>query len=111
DGILLPAEQIPGERLTHGTRVRAYVVGVQKEGARVQVLLSRTHPELVRGLFELEVPEVLDGAVEIVAIAREAGHRSKVAVRSEEHTSELQSRFDLVCRLLLEKKKTLGMST
>lgn len=80
DGVLLPVEQIPGERLTHGTRVRAYVVGVQKEGARVQVLLSRTHPELVRGLFELEVPEVLDGAVEMVAIAREAGHRSKVAV-------------------------------
>lgn len=80
DGILLPAEQIPGERLTHGTRVRAYVVGVQKEATRVQVLLSRTHPELVRGLFELEVPEISEEAVEIVAIAREAGHRSKVAV-------------------------------
>ncbi|MDY3126970.1 MAG: transcription termination factor NusA [Corynebacterium sp.] len=80
DGILLPAEQIPGEKLPHGTRVRAYVVGVQKDGARVQVMLSRTHPELVRGLFEREVPEILDGAVEIVAIAREAGHRSKISV-------------------------------
>ncbi|WP_235923103.1 transcription termination factor NusA [Corynebacterium lizhenjunii] len=81
DGILLPAEQIPGERLQHGDRIRAYVVGVNKNGATVQVNLSRTHPELVRGLFELEIPEVADGSVEIVSIAREAGHRSKVAVR------------------------------
>lgn len=82
DGILLPAEKIPGERLTHGDRIKAYVVGVNKETRRVQVNLSRTHPELVRGLFALEVPEVADGSVEIVGIAREAGHRSKVAVRA-----------------------------
>ncbi|MCT2337810.1 transcription termination factor NusA [Corynebacterium sp. p3-SID1056] len=82
DGILLPAEQIPGERLTHGDRVKAYVVGVNKGERNVQVNLSRTHPELVRGLFALEVPEVEDGSVEIIAIAREAGHRSKVAVRA-----------------------------
>lgn len=82
DGILLPAEQIPGERLTHGDRVKAYVVGVNKSERNVQVNLSRTHPELVRGLFALEVPEVEDGSVEIIAIAREAGHRSKVAVRA-----------------------------
>ncbi|WP_290341252.1 transcription termination factor NusA [Corynebacterium auris] len=81
DGILLPAEQIPGERLKHGDRVKAYVVGVNKGERNVQVNLSRTHPELVRGLFALEVPEVADGAVEIVSIAREAGHRSKIAVR------------------------------
>ncbi|SDR93565.1 NusA antitermination factor [Corynebacterium timonense] len=82
DGILLPAEQIPGERLQHGDRVKAYVVGVNKSDRKVQVHLSRTHPELVRGLFALEVPEVADGTVEIVSIAREAGHRSKIAVRS-----------------------------
>lgn len=81
DGILLPVEQIPGEKLTHGDRVKAYIVGVNRGDASVQVHLSRTHPELVRGVFELEVPEVADGSVEIVAIAREAGHRSKVAVR------------------------------
>ncbi len=80
DGILLPAEQIPGERLQHGDRVKAFVVGVQRGQQNIQVNLSRTHPELVRGLFELEVPEVAEGAVEIVGIAREAGHRSKVAV-------------------------------
>lgn len=80
DGILLPAEQIPGEKLEHGDRIKAYVVGVNRNGAQVQINLSRTHPELVRGLFELEVPEVADGTVEIIAIAREAGHRSKVAV-------------------------------
>ncbi|MDK8475179.1 MULTISPECIES: transcription termination factor NusA [unclassified Corynebacterium] len=80
DGILLPAEQIPGEKLQHGDRIKAYVVGVNRNGANVQINLSRTHPELVRGLFELEVPEVADGSVEMIAIAREAGHRSKVAV-------------------------------
>ena len=82
DGILLPAEKIPGENLKHGDRIKAYVVGVNKGDKRVQVNLSRTHPELVRGLFALEVPEVADGSVEIVGIAREAGHRSKVAVRA-----------------------------
>ncbi|HCT3315342.1 TPA: transcription termination/antitermination protein NusA [Corynebacterium striatum] len=80
DAILLPAEQLPGEKLEHGDRIKAYVVGVTRNGAQVQITLSRTHPELVRGLFELEIPEVGDGAVELVAIAREAGHRSKVSV-------------------------------
>ena len=83
DGILLPAEQIPGEKLKHGDRIKAFVVGVNKGEQKVQVNLSRTHPELVRGLFALEVPEVADGTVEIVAIAREAGHRSKVAVQAK----------------------------
>ena len=83
DGILLPAEQIPGEKLKHGDRIKAFVVGVNKGEQKVQVNLSRTHPELVRGLFALEVPEVADGTVEIVAIAREAGHRSKVAVQGK----------------------------
>lgn len=80
DGILLPAEQLPGERLAHGDRVKCFIVGVQRGPQNVQVNLSRTHPELVRGLFELEIPEVADGSVEILGIAREAGHRSKVAV-------------------------------
>lgn len=80
DGILLPAEQIPGEKLEHGDRVKAFIVGVNRGTRNVQINLSRTHPELVRGLFELEIPEVADGSVEIINIAREAGHRSKVAV-------------------------------
>lgn len=83
DGILLPAEQIPGEKLVHGDRVKTYVVGVSRNNPRqLQINLSRTHPELVRRLFELEVPEVADGSVEIISIAREAGHRSKIAVRA-----------------------------
>ena len=83
DGHILPAEHIPGENLEHGDRVKAFVTDVINNGNRnVQVNLSRTHPELVRGLFALEVPEVADGSVEIVAIAREAGHRTKIAVRS-----------------------------
>ena len=80
DAVLLPAEQIPGEKLTHGTRVKCYVVGVGRGHRGLQIQVSRTHPELVRKLFELEVPEVADGHVQVVGIAREAGHRSKVAV-------------------------------
>ncbi|PRQ12614.1 transcription termination/antitermination protein NusA [Corynebacterium sp. 13CS0277] len=82
DGVLLPAEQIPGEKLVHGQRIKCYVVGVNRAPRNIQINLSRTHPELVRHLFELEIPEVAQGAVEIVSIAREAGHRSKVAVRA-----------------------------
>ncbi|QNQ90442.1 transcription termination/antitermination protein NusA [Corynebacterium poyangense] len=82
DAILLPAEQLPGETLEHGDRIKAYVVGVNRGDRQVTIHLSRTHPELVRGLFELEVPEVAEGSVEILGIAREAGHRSKVAVHA-----------------------------
>ena len=81
DGVLMPAEQLPGETLAHGDRVKCYVVGVNKTPRGVVITLSRTHPELIRKLFELEVPEVADGAVELISIAREAGHRTKVAVR------------------------------
>ncbi|AKE41445.1 Transcription elongation protein [Corynebacterium kutscheri] len=82
DGVIIPAEQIPGEKFSHGDRVKAYVVEVNRNERSLQINLSRTHPELVRRLFELEVPEVADGSVEIVSIAREAGHRSKIAVRA-----------------------------
>ena len=76
------AEQVPGEKYAHGSRVKAYVVSVARTSRGPQVTLSRTHPNLVRKLFALEAPEVADGSVEIVAVAREAGHRSKVAVRT-----------------------------
>ncbi len=80
---LLPAgEQVPGEVYAHGTRIKCYVVGVTKGFRGPQITLSRTHPNLVRKLFALEVPEIADGTVEIMAVAREAGHRSKIAVRS-----------------------------
>ncbi|MBP3087828.1 transcription termination/antitermination protein NusA [Corynebacterium sp. sy017] len=83
DGIILPAEQLPGEKLAHGDRIKTYVVDVNRNNPKsLQINLSRTHPELVRRLFELEIPEVADGSVEIVSIAREAGHRSKVAVKA-----------------------------
>ncbi|HVF19343.1 MAG TPA: transcription termination factor NusA [Mycobacteriales bacterium] len=80
----LPApEQVPGERYDHGTRIKAYVLQVHKGVRGPSITLSRTHPNLVKKLFALEVPEIGDGSVEIVAIAREAGHRSKIAVRSK----------------------------
>jgi transcription termination/antitermination protein NusA len=82
EALLPPAEQVPGERYEHGTRIRCYVLQVRKGMRGPVITLSRTHPNLVRKLFALEVPEIADGTVEIVAIAREAGHRSKIAVRS-----------------------------
>ncbi len=83
DGQILPAEHIPGEAPKHGSRLKAFVTDVINNGGRnLQINMSRTHPELVRGLFALEVPEVADGSVEIVSIAREAGHRTKIAVKS-----------------------------
>ncbi|MBA0051867.1 transcription termination/antitermination protein NusA [Streptomyces sp. AJS327] len=82
EAVLPPQEQVPGENYAHGTRLRTYVVRVAKGVRGPSVTLSRTHPNLVRKLFELEVPEISDGSVEIAAIAREAGHRTKIAVRS-----------------------------
>ncbi|MBA3529486.1 MAG: transcription termination/antitermination protein NusA [Propionibacteriaceae bacterium] len=82
EAIMPLAEQVPGERYTHGTRIRVYVVSVRKELRGPQVVVSRTHPGLVERLFKLEVPEIADGTVEIKAVAREAGHRSKIAVVS-----------------------------
>ncbi|HEY0573914.1 MAG TPA: transcription termination factor NusA [Pseudonocardia sp.] len=82
EGVIPAAEQVPGERYDHGERIRCYVVGVSRGGRGTQITLSRTHPNLVRRLFALEVPELVDGSVEICAVAREAGHRSKIAVRA-----------------------------
>jgi N utilization substance protein A len=82
EAVLPPHEQVPGERYEHGARIRCYVVHVRKGLRGPSITLSRTHPNLVKKLFALEVPEVADGTVEIAAIAREAGHRTKVAVRS-----------------------------
>jgi N utilization substance protein A len=82
EGVIPAAEQVPGETYEHGDRLRCYVVGVTRGAREPLITLSRTHPNLVRKLFSLEVPEIADGSVEIVAVAREAGHRSKIAVRS-----------------------------
>jgi len=82
EGVLPQTEQVPGESYQHGERIRCYVVGVTRGMRGTQITLSRTHPNLVRKLFALEVPELVDGSVEIVAVARESGHRSKIAVRS-----------------------------
>ncbi len=83
DGMIRTAEQVPGENYAHGERLRCYVVGVTRGVREPRIELSRTHPNLVRKLFSLEVPEIAEGSVEIVAVAREAGHRSKIAVRSK----------------------------
>jgi N utilization substance protein A len=80
---LLPvAERVPEERYRHGSRIKSLVVNVRKGPRGPHVVVSRTHPNLVKRLFALEAPEVADGTVDIVAVAREAGHRSKIAVRS-----------------------------
>jgi transcription termination/antitermination protein NusA len=80
---LLPvAERVPEERYQHGSRIKALVINVRKGPRGPHVVVSRTHPNLVKRLFALEAPEVADGTVDIVAVAREAGHRSKIAVHS-----------------------------
>ena len=84
EAILPPEEQIAGEKYPHGTRIRVYVTSVSKGLKGPQVVVSRTHPGLVRKLFEREVPELAEGLVEIVSLAREAGHRTKVAVRAKQ---------------------------
>ena len=82
EGILPLAEQVPGETYVHGQRLRCFVVSVKRGMRGPQIGLSRTHPNLVRKLFALEVPEIADGSVKIEALAREAGHRTKIAVHS-----------------------------
>ena len=83
EGVLPSSEQVPGEVYNHGDRIRVYVVSVKRGMRGPEVTLSRTHPHLVRKIFAMEVPEIADGSVEIAALAREAGHRTKIAVHSK----------------------------
>jgi N utilization substance protein A len=82
EGVIPPAEQVPTESYRHGERIRCYVVSVRRTAKGSSVTLSRTHPDLVRRLFAMEAPEVADGVVEISALAREAGYRTKIAVQA-----------------------------
>ena len=82
EAVLPTAEQVPGELYEHGQRIKCVVIHVVKGFRGPQITLSRSHPNLVKKLFALEVPEIADGTVEIAAVAREAGHRTKIAVRS-----------------------------
>ncbi len=84
EAILPRSEQIPGETHHVNERVRATVFEVRKSGSRVKVILSRTRPQLVQRLFEQEIPEIIDGVIEVRAMAREPGYRSKVAVSSSD---------------------------
>ena len=86
EAILPPEEQVAGETYTHGSRLRVYVTSVSKGAKGPQITVSRTHPGLVRKLFALEVPEIQSGLVEIVSLAREAGHRTKIAVKGNDPT-------------------------
>ena len=84
DAFLAVGEQVKGETITEGDRLKVYVVEVRRSTRGPQVMISRTHPGLVKRLFELEVPEIYDGTVEVKSIAREAGSRTKIAVWSED---------------------------
>jgi len=84
EALLPPSEQVRGERYEHGARIKTYIVDVRRTSKGPQIMVSRTHPGLLKRLFELEVPEIYDGLVEIKAVAREGGQRSKVAVASND---------------------------
>ncbi len=84
EALLPQAEQVPYERYEHGARLKAYIVEVRKTAKGPQIVVSRTHPGLIKRLFELEVPEISSGVVEIKAAAREPGHRTKIAVWSND---------------------------
>lgn len=84
EALLPPYEQVPRERYKHGERIKCYISDVRKTTKGPQVIVSRTHTGLIRKLFELEVPEIYEGIVEIKSIAREAGYRTKIAVSSNE---------------------------
>ena len=91
-GIILPEEQIPGEFYQRGERIKAYLYSVEETPRGVNLKLSRTHPQLIEGLFKMEAPEIASGTVEIKSIAREAGSRSKIAVYSnDEHVDPVGS--------------------
>lgn len=82
EGVLNQTEQIPGETYEVGQRIKSYILEVKKTTKGPQILLSRSHPGLIKRLFELEVPEIYDGVVQIKSISREAGSRTKMAVHS-----------------------------
>jgi len=82
EGIMPKTEQIAGQTHRPGERIRCLILDVTQESSQVKILLSRTHPDFIRGLFESEVPEIAEGVIEIKALAREAGYRTKVAVAS-----------------------------
>ncbi len=84
EALMPSSERIPYERLERGARVKAYILEVRGEAKGPQIVVSRSHPEFVRSLFALEVPELVDGTVEIKQIARDAGHRTKIAVASND---------------------------
>ena len=84
EAVLTPTEQIAGETYEHGDRIKAYIVEVKKTSKGPQIVVSRTHPGLLKRLFELEVPEIQEGIVEIKSVAREPGMRSKIAVYSKD---------------------------
>ncbi len=84
EAILPPQEQIPGEYYGQGERIKLYVAEVKKTSRGPQIVISRSHPNLVKRLFELEVPEIYEGVVEVMSISREAGGRTKIAVRSQD---------------------------
>jgi len=84
EGVIPPSEQSPNDNFRVGDRVRAYVLDVKERGKDIEVILSRTHPEFVVKLFQLEVPELYEGIVTIKAFAREPGYRTKIAVHSDQ---------------------------
>jgi N utilization substance protein A len=88
EAMLTAGERIPNELLRDGDRIKVYVIEVKKSTRGPQILISRTHPGLVKRLFELEVPEIHEGIVEIRSVAREAGNRTKIAVSSNDHEVE-----------------------
>jgi N utilization substance protein A len=90
EALLPQAEQVPGERYDHGSRLKAYIVEVRRSPRGPQIICSRTHPNLLRKLFELEVPEIMDEIVVVKAVAREPGHRSKIAVSSNDSNVDPQ---------------------
>jgi len=94
EGKIPPQEQVPGEVYTHGERIKCFVVEVKQGLKGPEIMLSRSHPGLVKQLFALEVPEIKDGIVEIMGISREAGHRTKIAVRS--HRSGVSPKGSLI---------------
>lgn len=84
EALILPQEQVPSERYVHGMRIKTYIIEVRNTTKGPQILVSRTHPGLLKGLFEMEVPEIQEGIVELKSVAREPGSRAKIAVHSKD---------------------------